>query len=218
MYPRAGFPKTNFESLFPQQRYYSVVEIPVVSSSVKFFTPKYLYRPVFPPQVRIQQVLSLSLFFLSSLMWFSQWPKVLNHSFRPQFSLTQVTAHFLFLLLWSIFFRCYRSFSCPGGETERERYMERVWDCWRDRKKREAENQRGSTTYVKTAQRRSERQRKQPAHVHEADGVSVWGRRRGEGGWWRVRWERRYFSAPSQRERERETESGGGDLLFMCVR
>lgn len=45
-------------------------------------------------------------------------------------------------------------------------------DWWRDRKKKEAEKQGGSA-YVKTAQRRSERQRKQPAHVHEADGVNV---------------------------------------------
>lgn len=48
------------------------------------------------------------------------------------------------------------------------------------KKKKEDETRRGST-YVKTAQRRSEKRGKQSAHVHEADGVSV--RERGrEGG------------------------------------
>lgn len=40
-----------------------------------------------------------------------------------------------------------------------------------ERRKTEAEKRRGSA-YVKTAQRRLERQRKQPAHVREPDGVS----------------------------------------------
>lgn len=56
------------------------------------------------------------------------------------------------------------------------RYGEVLVDWWKDGRKklggREPEKQRESA-YVKTAQKHWERQRKQPAHVHEADGVSV---------------------------------------------
>lgn len=60
------------------------------------------------------------------------------------------------------------------------RGMERGMGLVEGQKKRKvAEKQRGST-YVRTAQRRSERERKQPAHVQEADGVRVReGRREG---------------------------------------
>lgn len=96
---------------------------------------------------------------------------------QPRSSLTPVTAHFLFpvivvsLLCWCslllLLFLLYRAEQWAAAEVWRE-----VWDWWKDREKKVAENQRGST-YVKTAQRHSERQRKQPAHVREADGVSV---------------------------------------------
>lgn len=153
-------------------------------------------------------------------MWFSHpaTKKCWTAAVRPQSCLTQVTAHFLFLLLWSVFSGapCYRSFFLYWMEYRGERGTERYEIGGKtEKKKKEEKKQRGST-YVKTAQRRSEKQRKQSAHVHEADGVSV--RERGrEGGWLRVRWERRYFSV-LLRERGREMESGGRDLLFMCVR
>lgn len=99
----------------------------------------------------------------------------------------------------------------PAALGGQKRSTTKVWkdggeqNCWR-----------GGEGEHMSAQRRSERQRQQPAHVRGADGESVWEWRRE--GWWGVRWERRYFS---ERGRGRETERGGGrerDLLFMCLR
>lgn len=71
-------------------------------------------------------------------------------------------------------------FSLPAAATpgrvctERERRGERLRNGGHERgggeKEEEAETLGGSA-YVKTAQRRSARRRKQPAHVREADGV-----------------------------------------------
>lgn len=178
--------------------------------------------PSFPPSgfsSGVQQVLSLSCSFSCCRLWCGfliQWPKALNHS-CPTTVLSH-TGHcplplpviVVSLLRWCsllpLLFLSWRG-KQRGAEVRRG-----VRDWWKDRKKKEAERE---STYVKTAQRCSERQGRQPAHVHEADGVSVWGRRR-EGGWWGVRWERRYFSV-LLRERERDRE-WGRDLLFMCVR
>lgn len=48
-----------------------------------------------------------------------------------------------------------------------------VWKRYGIVGKTEKRKKQRGKAYVKTAQRRSERQRKQPAHVHEADGVSL---------------------------------------------
>lgn len=91
------------------------------------FTQKCFYHPAFPPQVvkvfpqesnKFWVSRALFLPATSDAVFSSSGQKCWATAVRPQSSLTQVTAHFLFLLLWSVFFAgapCYRSFSCPRG-------------------------------------------------------------------------------------------------------
>lgn len=100
------------------------------------FSPqKNVSRPVFLPQVFPQESnkfrVSLALFppAASDVVCLSSGQMCGAKVIQPRSSLTPVTAHFLFLLLWSVFFAgapCYCSFSCCTGQnSELQRYGER---------------------------------------------------------------------------------------------
>ncbi len=169
----------------------------------------------------VQQVLSLSCSFSFCRLWCGfliQRPKVLNHSCP-----TTVLSHkghcplplpviVVSLLRWcSLLPLLFLSWS--GKQREIEVWRE-VWDWWKDSKKKEAEKQRG--------ERICQNSSKTLGEAEKAAGSCSWSRwsecvRQKKGG--RVMESKvRGVTTQSFSGRESETESGGRDLLFMCVR